>query len=141
MIQVKGRCADRVTLFNGTGERTMNDPALMTTNPQMLLLLLGCVFALVVGWVLIGISETPVAESEGKPREPAPLPDLVTEPQFDVPERCAEPIGRYMDSTIFESVCIEGAEYRFDRVLPPRAYWSRTDRERCVAPGLVYVRA
>jgi hypothetical protein len=119
----------------------MNDPALMTTNPQMLLLLLGCVFALVVGWVLIAVSETPLAESEEKAGARAPLPDPVTELQFDVPERCAQPIGRYMDATIFESAFIEGVEYRFDRVLPPRVTWLRTERERCVAPGLVYVRA
>jgi hypothetical protein len=117
------------------------DETLAVNDPQVLLALLGCAFVLVLAWIMNGIArlEAPAPENGDRAAgfaaaDPA-LPQV-----FDAPERCTQPIGRYMDAPIFESVFIGGAEYRYDRVLPPRATWAPARGERCIAPGIVYVR-
>jgi hypothetical protein len=114
------------------------DDVLPIDDTRVLLTLLGCAFVLVLAWVMGGIAGLAEARSTEPAREPPPAPPA---PQrFDAPERCARPIGRYLDRTIFDSIVIGGAEYGFDRVLPPGARWSLERGERCIAPGLVYVR-
>jgi hypothetical protein len=114
---------------------------LQSNDPRLLLLLIGSAFVILLAWIIDGIARTPSAESAGPgpgtardvPRErPAP-------PPFDTPERCDRPIGRYMDSTIFDTVSIGGVEYRFDHVLAPGGRWRCERGERCIAPGLVYL--
>jgi hypothetical protein len=114
---------------------------LQSNDPRLLLTLIGCAFVILLAWVMDGIASTKSAErAELAPRV---VPDAPRErpapPVFDTPDRRERPIGRYMDSTIFETVSIGGAEYRYDRVLAPGARWLRERGERCIAPGLVYV--
>jgi len=59
--------------------------------------------------------------------------------QFDRAENVSEPIGRYRDSLIYRFAVIEGKRYQFMHILP----WGSSmlhHGERCLAPGLVYVR-
>lgn len=54
------------------------------------------------------------------------------------PEKLTEPIGRYQDEPIYRYACIEGRQYQFDRAAVPNEVFN--EEERCMAPGLVYVR-
>jgi hypothetical protein len=114
---------------------------LQSNDPRLLLMLIGCALVILFAWIMDGIASTQSAESAEAPHgraAPAP-PTLPVPPRFDTPERCERPIGRYLDATIFDSVCVGGVEYRFDRVLAPGAGWVSERGECCVAPGLVYV--
>ena len=109
-------------------------------NPPVLLMLIGCTLVILLTWTLDGIGRPGNAEAAEAPRRPAPaVVRRLPAPAFDTPERCECPIGRYMDSTIFETVAIGGVEYRFDHVLGPGARWQSELGERCIAPGLVYL--
>ena len=117
------------------------DEVLLVNDARLLLTLLGCAFVLVLAWVMGGIASLEEAKSAEPARAPAPLlPDRPAPQTFDVPDRCAQAIGRYMGSPIFANVEIGGAVYGFDRVLPPHARWLPERGERCIAPGLVYLR-
>jgi hypothetical protein len=114
---------------------------LQSGDPRLLLMLIGCAFVILLAWIMDGIASTQSAErpEPAGPRVPPAVQVRPAPPVFDTPERRGPPIGRYMDSTIFETVCIDGLEYRYDRVLAPGARWLRQRGERCIAPGLVYV--
>jgi hypothetical protein len=114
---------------------------LQSNDPRLLLMLIGCAFVILLAWIMDGIASTQSAEN-GEPQEPparAAPPEHAAPPRYDTPDRCEAPIGRYMDSTIFDTVSIGGIEYRFDHVLAPGARWLSEHGERCIAPGLVYV--
>jgi hypothetical protein len=116
------------------------DEIWVASDARLLLTLLGCGFVLILVWVMDGIAsleraqnaEPEVAATPGFADRPAPQ-------RFDAADRCMEPIGRYMDSTIYETVSIGGLEYHYDHVLAPGGRWLPEQGERCIAPGLVYV--
>lgn len=56
------------------------------------------------------------------------------------PEKVVEPIGRYKDEPIYRYAYIDGRRYQFDRVSPAIATEVLNEEERCIDPGLVYVR-
>jgi hypothetical protein len=114
---------------------------LQSNDPRLLLTLIVCAFVILLAWIMDGIASTQSAERTEPARGAVPgvPPGRPVPPVFDTPERRERPIGRYMDSTIFETVSIGGAEYRYDRVLAPGARWLSERGERCIAPGLVYV--
>lgn len=56
------------------------------------------------------------------------------------PEKVAEPIGSYKDEPIYRYAYIDGRRYQFDRVSPAVANEILNEEERCMEPGLVYVR-
>jgi hypothetical protein len=60
--------------------------------------------------------------------------------RFVRPEKVTEPIGRYQDEPIYRYAYIEGRRYQFDRVAPAAAKEILNEEERCMEPGLVYVR-
>jgi hypothetical protein len=116
------------------------DEVWLANDARLLLMLLGFGFVLILAWVMDGIASLERAENA----EPglAPAPDFADRPapqRFDAADRCTQPIGRYMDSTIYETVSIGGLEYHYDHVLAPGARWFPEQGERCIAPGLVYV--
>jgi hypothetical protein len=113
---------------------------LQSNDPRLLLTLIGCAFVILLAWIMDGIASTQGADSA--PARPDTVPQAPPEaapPVFDTPERCDRPIGRYMDSPIFDTISIGGVEYRFDRVLAPGAPWQSGRGERCIAPGLIYL--
>jgi hypothetical protein len=70
------------------------------------------------------------------------LPENSTSsPIFAIPEETADMIGIYLDAPIYDYVTIEGERYVFDHVHPVNQIGvSLKENERCLAPGLVYVR-
>ncbi|MEN3365612.1 MAG: hypothetical protein V7606_2886 [Burkholderiales bacterium] len=56
------------------------------------------------------------------------------------PEKLTEPIGSYKDAPIYRYATIDGRRYQFDRVTPAIASEVLNEEERCMEPGLVYVR-
>jgi hypothetical protein len=54
------------------------------------------------------------------------------------PEKVTEPIGSYQNEPIYRYAYIEGRRYQFDRAAIPNEVFK--EEERCMAPGLVYVR-
>jgi hypothetical protein len=56
------------------------------------------------------------------------------------PEKVAEPIGSYKDAAIYRYAYIDGRRYQFDRISPVVANEVLDEQERCMEPGLVYVR-
>jgi hypothetical protein len=60
--------------------------------------------------------------------------------RFVRPEKMVEPIGRYKDEPIYRYAYIDGRRYQFDRVAPSGANEVLDEEERCMEPGLVYVR-
>ena len=117
------------------------DDTVLVGDPQVLLALLWCGFIVLLAAIFSGMSNIELAEeTDNWASAPARSPDPSDEPSFDAPQACTEAIGRYMDAPIFASIFIDNAEYVFDHVLPPRAAWSPAAGERCVAPGIVYVR-
>ena len=59
---------------------------------------------------------------------------------FDQPDRLTESIGNYMDAPIYRRAVIAGEEYQFDHIVPAGTTMIPRDEQRCLAPGLVYVR-
>lgn len=55
-----------------------------------------------------------------------------------VPERLSEPIGEYRGQPIHDFALIEGRHYRFAHVWPHAPSAELDERQRWVAPGLVY---
>jgi hypothetical protein len=56
------------------------------------------------------------------------------------PDKLAEPIGSYKDEPIYRYAYFNGTRYQFDRVSPTIATEVLNEEERCINPGLVYVR-
>ncbi len=63
-----------------------------------------------------------------------------TIPHYSRAERLIERIGTYCDQPIYAYAEIGGRTYRFDRVCPEGTIPMLRDNERCLPPGLVYVR-
>jgi hypothetical protein len=59
---------------------------------------------------------------------------------FSCPQQVSDPIGRYRDETIYRYATIDGESYQFDYVQPEGNRGIVHAEERCVSPGLVYVR-
>lgn len=60
-------------------------------------------------------------------------------PRFCAVQNLIDPIGSYMDSQIYHYAVIEGRHYRFDHVCPADMREQINHKQRCIAPGLVYV--
>lgn len=67
---------------------------------------------------------------------------MKTAPQKSVskPEHLAEPIGVYGSTTIYRYAVIDGERYQFDYAWPIDDLNSLRPDQRCIHPGLVYVR-
>lgn len=59
---------------------------------------------------------------------------------FDRAEKVSEPIGRYRDAAIYRYAVIGGKNYQFAHILPYESLLTLHADERCLSPGLVYVR-
>ena len=59
---------------------------------------------------------------------------------YDRPERVMEAIGNYMDSQIYRYVVIAGENYQFDHIYSSESAIQPEEGQRCLEPGLVYVR-
>lgn len=55
------------------------------------------------------------------------------------PEKVLDPIGSYQDVPIYRYAIIEGKRYQFDHVCPSVETLTLPERQRCLAPGLVYM--
>lgn len=58
---------------------------------------------------------------------------------FARPENVMDPIGNYQGMTIYRYVLIEGKRYQFDYVWPAAEPPPVQERQRCIAPGLIYL--
>lgn len=68
--------------------------------------------------------------------EPLPKPP----PPLVKPEHVSDPIGKYQDQTIYRFAEIEGDCYQFEYLLPQSSGIVLHNDERCVPPGLVYIK-
>ena len=59
---------------------------------------------------------------------------------YDRPERVMEAIGNYMGAQIYRYVVIAGENYQFDHVAPKEGIVNPEDGQRCLEPGLIYIR-
>ena len=66
--------------------------------------------------------------------------NLSTGFQYDRPDQLIEAIGNYMDIQIFRYAVIAGENYQFDHIFSSGSQMGPEDEQRCLAPGLVYVR-
>lgn len=57
------------------------------------------------------------------------------------PQRLMEPMGHYLDQPIYRYAIIDGRHYRFDHVCPRELASRLPEKQRWIAPGLVYVEA
>ena len=60
--------------------------------------------------------------------------------RYDRPERVSEAIGIYQGAQIYRYATFAGENYVYDHVLPAPAAITLEGDQRCVEPGLVYVR-
>ena len=60
--------------------------------------------------------------------------------RYDRPERVSEAIGTYQGAQIYRYATFAGENYIYDHVLPASAAITLTGDQRCVEPGLVYIR-
>jgi hypothetical protein len=60
--------------------------------------------------------------------------------RYDRPERVSEAIGTYQGAQIYRYATFSGESYMYDHVLPAAAALTLEDNQRCLEPGLVYVR-
>ncbi|RJG06186.1 hypothetical protein D3870_09350 [Noviherbaspirillum cavernae] len=60
--------------------------------------------------------------------------------RFSVPDEVTDVIGTYRDEAIYRHVLVDGNRYVFDRVQIAEQSMALGENERCIAPGLVYVR-
>src|SRR5713226_4741141 len=67
-----------------------------------------------------------------------PIPSTPT--PFDTPEKLQEQIGNYMGSEIYHYATIGGENYQFDHICVGEEKMHLSSGERCLAPGLVYIR-
>jgi hypothetical protein len=79
-------------------------------------------------------------ESMGLFNRPQHGRDTAGQARYVAPEKLTELIGSYGDTPIFRYAVIEGKEYQFDHVQPADLRGELQANERCIAPGLVYVR-
>jgi hypothetical protein len=54
------------------------------------------------------------------------------------PDKVIDPIGSYQDAQIYRYAIINGKNYQFDHVFPSGKPALLQERQRCLAPGLVY---
>ncbi len=59
---------------------------------------------------------------------------------YDKPEQVMDAIGNYMGSQIYRYVVISGEKYQFDHIYSPNSAIQPEEDQRCLEPGLVYVR-
>lgn len=114
----------------------LEEPTIVA-NAGPLLVLLVIAFLAVLAYVLNGNSGIEIAQQL---TSRTPLPAEETPVRFDQPERTTERIGEYMGAPIYRSVFVGGAEYAFDRIVPPRTPFLLSEGERCLWPGIIYSR-
>lgn len=68
------------------------------------------------------------------------IPTSLQHVRFERPDKVIETIGRYKDAQIYHYAIISGKPYQFDYILPAEDLMALRDDQRCLAPGLVYVR-
>jgi hypothetical protein len=104
------------------------------------------VFLLCLGWLAMlwilkaGLDhvESTLAADEVSSRQ---ISGATEAPQYARPDICHEHevVGWYLGTPIDRDISIDGVAYCFDHIQPQAAVPVAQD-ERCVAPGLVYVR-
>ncbi len=115
----------------------MDDIAYYPTDPMTLLALVWVAFLVIFGTIMSHMRRGEISvlsRAASDPTAPAARSSLT----FNVPDRCTESIGRYMDAPIFRSIFIGSEEYLFDRVAPPDVWYPLAPNEHCISPGLVY---
>jgi hypothetical protein len=60
--------------------------------------------------------------------------------RYDRPERVSEAIGTYQGAQIYRYATFSGENYVYDHVVPASAAITLEEGQRCLEPGLVYVR-
>lgn len=69
-----------------------------------------------------------------------PLPPLPGNVHFDRPECVSEAIGSYQGEQIYHYATFCGEKYQYDHIVPAESKMSLEEGQRCLRPGLVYVR-
>lgn len=67
---------------------------------------------------------------------PASSPQL----RYDSPERMSEAIGSYQGAQIYRYATFAGENYVYDHIVPCPTAMMLQEGQRCLEPGLVYVR-
>ena len=70
----------------------------------------------------------------------AAAPSAKTDKSRHIPQSFSEPIGIYRDIPIHRYVVINGWTYQFDHVHIEDIDEQLRENERCIAPGLIYVK-
>lgn len=70
----------------------------------------------------------------------APLPASLRHLHYDRPERVSEAIGSYQGTQIYHYATFAGEKYEYDHVVPAESAMALEEGQRCLEPGLVYVR-
>ena len=74
------------------------------------------------------------------PRINAPVPTTLIPMHYDRPERVSEAIGSYQGAQIYHYATFAGEKYEYDHIVATSGAVALVDGQRCIEPGLVYVR-
>ena len=100
--------------------------------------LLLCLSLVLIVWAIKDTLQRLEAELDNDQRQPAP-PSTFSRMRFATPQDLFEPMGRYLDQTIYRYAIIDGRHYRFEHVCPASQPIALQATQRWIAPGLVYV--
>lgn len=100
--------------------------------------LLLCLSLVLIVWAIKDSLQRLASELESEEREPF-APSRISPQRFATPQNLFEPIGRYLDQTIYRYAVIDGRHYRFEHVCPASQPMLLQASQRWIAPGLVYV--
>ncbi|HCN90868.1 MAG TPA: hypothetical protein DIT28_17100 [Oxalobacteraceae bacterium] len=70
----------------------------------------------------------------------APIPASSPRVCYDLPERVSEVIGSYQGAQIYRYATFAGERYLYDHIVPAAGAIVLEDGQRCMEPGLIYVR-
>lgn len=70
----------------------------------------------------------------------APLPPSPRNLHFDHPERVSEAIGSYQGEQIYHYATFCGEQFQYDHIVPAESDITLEEGQRCLEPGLIYVR-